>query len=155
MRVLIADPQPKVRFALRVLLQRQPDIDVVGEAVDARSLLAYTRSHCPDLILLGWELPGETMECLLPALRIACPETVVIALSGRLEAQRSAITAGVDVFVSKSAPPEQLLAAIASCAARCPKDRQQQPPEKPDSGDGASQILDQCGHGLGIQPERV
>jgi DNA-binding NarL/FixJ family response regulator len=139
MRVLIADPQPKVRFALRVLLQRQPDIEVVGEAIDACSLLAHARSDCPDLILLGWELPGETMECLLPALRNACPQAVVIALSGRLEAQRSAITAGVDVFVSKSAPPEQLLAAIASSAARCPKDRHRQPSKEPDSGGSSCQ----------------
>jgi len=134
MRVLIADPQPKVRFALRVLLQRQPDIELVGEAVDACSLLAHARSGCPDLILLGWELPGETMECLLPTLRVACPETVVIALSGRLEAQRSAITAGVDVFISKSAPPEQLLAAIASYCAKCSEDRQRQSSQKHDPG---------------------
>jgi DNA-binding NarL/FixJ family response regulator len=121
--MLIADPQPKVRFALRVLMQRQPDIEVVGEAADAQSLLTHVRSQCPDIILLGWELPGETMECLLASLRGECPYATVIALSGRLEAQRTAITAGVDVFISKSAPPEQLLAAIARCAGECLGDR--------------------------------
>jgi DNA-binding NarL/FixJ family response regulator len=139
MRVLIADPQPKVRFALRVLLQRQPDIEVVGEAVDACSLLAHARSNCPDLVLLGWELPGEAMESLLRALRTACCESVVIALSGRLEAQRSAITAGVDVFVSKSAPPEQLLAAIASAARRCSQEHRPQETDEADLARRAGQ----------------
>ena len=134
MRVLIADPQPKVRFALRVLLQRQPDIEVVGEAVDACSLMAHARSSCPDLVLLGWELPGEAMDSLLSALRTACCEIVVIALSGRPEAQRSAITAGVDVFVSKSAPPEQLLAAIACAASSCSQEDRQQKMDEADMG---------------------
>lgn len=135
MRMLIADPQPRVRFALRVLMQRQPDIEVVGEAVDTQSLLAQIKTQCPDVILLGWELPGEAMECLLPVLRAGCPEATVIALSGRLEAQRTAITAGVDVFVSKSAPPEQLLSAVASCAVRCTDSQLRQQSGEPESSD--------------------
>jgi len=112
MRILIADAQPKVRFALRVLLERQPELEVMGEAVDAQSLVALTETDCPNIILLGWELPGMTMEQLLPILRKQCPKLIVIALSGRLEAQRSAKAVGADAFVSKSSPPERLLAAI-------------------------------------------
>lgn len=122
MRILIADAQPKVRFALRVLLERQPELEVMGEAVDAESLVAHTETACPDVVLLGWELPGMTMEQLLPILRRQCANLVVIALSGRLEAQRSAKTIGADAFVSKSSPPDQLLAAIQDS-----KQRQQKP----------------------------
>ena len=115
MRILIADTQPKVRFALQVLLQRQPDLNVVGEAIDAESLLGEVESECPDVVLLGWELPGMEMACLVPTLRERCPGIVVIALSGRLEAHRAASKLGVDAFVSKSSPPDQLLAAITRC----------------------------------------
>ena len=66
MRILIADTQPKVRFALQVLLQRQPDLKVVGEAIDAESLLEEIETACPDVVLLGWELPGMDMDCLVP-----------------------------------------------------------------------------------------
>jgi len=115
MRILIADTQPKVRFALQVLLQRQPDLKVVGEAIDAESLLEEVETACPDVLLLGWELPGMDMDCLVPSLRESCPGIVVIALSGRLEAHRAASQLGVDAFVSKSSPPDQLLAAITRC----------------------------------------
>lgn len=119
MRILIADAQPKVRFALRVLLERQPDLEVMGEAVDAESLLSLLETLCPDLLLLGWELPGMAMERLVPALRRECPGLMVIALSGRLEAHRAATAVGADAFVSKGSPPEQLLEAIAHC--KCPR----------------------------------
>jgi DNA-binding NarL/FixJ family response regulator len=115
MRILIADTQPKVRFALQVLLQRQPDLNVVGEANDAESLLEEVEAECPDVVLLGWELPGMEMEYLVPSLRESCPGIVVIALSGRLEAHRAADKLGVDAFVSKASPPDRLLAAITRC----------------------------------------
>lgn len=138
MRILIADPQPKVRFALRVLLEQQPRLQVVGEAGDAEELVGQVESACPDAVLLGWELSGIPLERLMQELREACPQLVVIALSGRLEAKRAAAALGADAFVSKSNPPEQLLAAIASCecqtrtdsqAARDSKKRTVSPPE--------------------------
>ena len=58
MQILLADNQPKVRLGLRVLLERQPGFKVVGEAVNAEELLARMEADRPDLVLLGWELPG-------------------------------------------------------------------------------------------------
>jgi DNA-binding NarL/FixJ family response regulator len=115
MRILIADTQPKVRFALQVLLQRQPELEVVGEAIDAKTLREQAASACPDVVLLGWELPGMEMGHLIPSLREICPGLTIIALSGRPEAERASTEIGVDMFVSKSSPPDQLLAAIARC----------------------------------------
>lgn len=115
MRILLADDQPKVRFALRVLLERQPGLKVVGEAVDAENLLVRAEATHPDLVLLGWELPGLAAVDSLSALRKICPELFVIALSGRPEARRAALAAGADAFVSKTDPPERLLAAIKDC----------------------------------------
>jgi len=122
MRILVADTQPKVRFAIRVLLERQPDLEVVGEAVNAAELLQQFERDCPDALLLGWELPGMAMDQLVAALRRSCPNSVIIALSGRLEAQHIALRTGADAFVSKSSPPEQLLAAISLCACRSADD---------------------------------
>ena len=112
MRILLADDQPRVRFALRVLLERQPGLEVMGEAVDVDDLLCQAEQSCPDLVLLGWELPGWAADDSLSTLRRVCPDVCVIALSGRPEARRAALTAGADAFISKSDPPERLLAAI-------------------------------------------
>jgi DNA-binding NarL/FixJ family response regulator len=112
MRILLADDQPRVRFALRVLLERQPGLKVVGEAIDAEDLLTQAEVTCPDLVLLGWELPGLRAANSLSALRKVGPNLFVIALSGRPEARRAALAAGADAFVSKTDLPERLLAAI-------------------------------------------
>ena len=114
MRILLADGQEKVRFALRVLLERQPGYEVVGEAVSAEDLLIKVAVTCPDLVLLGWELSSSAEIDLLSALRRVCPRMPVIALSGRHEARRAALAAGADAFVSKTDPPERLLAIIGS-----------------------------------------
>ena len=113
MQILLADNQPKVRFGLRVLLERQPGLKIVGEATNAEDLLAQVEADCPDLVLLGWGLPGLAKADLLSALRGVCPGLFVIVLSGRAEVRRAALDAGADAFVSKCDPPERLLAAIA------------------------------------------
>lgn len=116
MQIVVADDQPKVRFALRALLEREPGLKAVTEALDGEDLLAQTKETCPDVMLLDWELPGLAAVELLPALREACPHLVVIALSGRVRARRAALAAGAAAFVSKGDPPERLLAAISGCA---------------------------------------
>ena len=112
MRVLLADDQPVVRFALRVLLERQPGVRVVGEACDVTGLLTTAQSADPHLVLLDWELPGMGAARVLATLRKARPDLLVIALSGRPEARQAALAEGVNAFVSKSDPPDHLLAAI-------------------------------------------
>jgi len=118
MRVLLADDQSKVRSALRLVLEQQPGIHVLGEAVDTTGLLGWVKATRPDLVLLDWELPGLEANSLLPTLRQLCPHLKVIALSGRPEARGAALAAGADAFVSKGDPPEQLLAAVNDCCHR-------------------------------------
>ncbi len=114
MRVLLADDQVKVRFALRVLLERQPDVAVVGEASDAHELVDQLAATHPDALLLDWELPGLAATRAIAALLKTFPELTVIALSGRSEARREAEMAGASAFVSKTDPPECLLAVMGS-----------------------------------------
>jgi DNA-binding NarL/FixJ family response regulator len=115
MRILLADPQAKVRFALRVLLERQPGLEVVGEADSAEGLLAHIALSAADLVLLDWNLAGAVPARLLLALRHDHPGLVVVALSSRPESRQAALSAGADAFVSKGNPPEHLLAAVGCC----------------------------------------
>ena len=126
MHVLLADDQSKVRSALRLLLEQQPGVSILGEAVDVTGLLDWVKAACPDVVLLDWELPGleadnpstDSGQGLLPTLRELCPRLKVIALSGRPEARRAALDAGVDAFVSKGDPPERLLKTLRAVGAR-------------------------------------
>jgi DNA-binding NarL/FixJ family response regulator len=115
MRILLADSQAKVRFALRVLLEQQSDFEVVGEAASTEEILAQTALSCPNVVLLDWALAGPGAAGLLLTLHCDCPGLGIIVLSGRPEARREALAAGADAFVSKGNPPEHLLAAIVRC----------------------------------------
>ena len=148
MRILLADDQSKLRSALRLLLEQQPGIHVLGEAIDTTGLLDWVKATCPDLVLLDWELPGleagdpltalrqaqdgSSGQGLLPTLRELCPYLAVVALSGRPEARRAALEAGVDAFVSKGDPPERLLAAVDDCRRKAPRTSQGGDVEKTD-----------------------
>jgi two-component system, NarL family, response regulator LiaR len=114
MRILIADDQANVRSALALLLEQEPQFEIVGEAADAVGLLQAIHKHAPDLLLLDWELPGLASEYLLHLLRYEQPRLLVVALSSRPEAEAAAKAAGVNAFISKSALPEQVLTAVCS-----------------------------------------
>ena len=132
MRVLLADDQSKVRSALRLVLEQQPGVSILGEAVDTTGLLDWVKAACPNLVLLDWELPGLGVDRLLPTLRELCPGLAVIALSGRPEARQAALDAGVDAFVSKGDPPERLLTAVNDCCRKTARTRQGGDVEKTD-----------------------
>ena len=109
LRVLIADDEPSVRSALRLLLQDEPGVSIVSEVGEVGSLMAQLNLYCPDVMLLDWELPTIRPDRLLPALRMHHPALKVIALSGRPEAGPQSFAAGADAFVSKGSAPDELL----------------------------------------------
>lgn len=116
MRVLVADNPVWLRSALRLLLEQEPDVEILGEAGDADALLALAAAHRPDLLLIDWELPGLTSSKrarqVLATLHADHPSLYIIVLSGRPESNRPALAAGANAFVSKADPPETLLAAL-------------------------------------------
>jgi len=112
MRVILADDQAKVRSALRLLLEHQPGVEIMGEAVDTTGLLDWVKVVCPDLVLLDWELPGLPAAALLPLLQYYCPDMRLMILSSRPEVRREALEAGADAFMSKGDPPDRLLTAM-------------------------------------------
>jgi len=111
-RVLLADGRPRVRAALRLLLEQHPEFRLVGEVAEAGSLLAQTAALWTHLLLLDWNLPGFRAD-LLPALQSRQPHLKIVAMSTRPEVRSLALAAGVDAFVSKVESPEHLLACLA------------------------------------------
>ncbi len=114
LRVLLADDQASVRAALRFLLEQESDIVVVGEAADATGLLLSASKLPADVVLLDWELPGLPPRHLLRLLGYERPSLQIIAMSSRPEARPPALRAGAAAFLSKGAPPEEVLAALAT-----------------------------------------
>jgi DNA-binding NarL/FixJ family response regulator len=114
-RILIAEHQAVARSALKGFLQGQPGLDVVGEAADSQELLAGLEAACPDLVLLDWDLPGESGAVLISFPRQAnCLVTPIIVLGLRPESAPAAMDAGADAFVYKGDGPKELLAVIRS-----------------------------------------
>ncbi len=118
MRILIADGQSRVRYALKVLLEQQPNWSVVGEAGRFEELLERVRELEPDLLLLDWVLPGKALVEALAAIRGYSPDLRIIFLSETAEAVPASLAAKVDDLASKTNPPDELLAAIQSCEKR-------------------------------------
>jgi two-component system response regulator DesR len=112
MRVLVADNDPRVRTALKMLLKFEPELTVVGESNDASSLLAQVQELQPDLVLLDLELPGSSVAELIERLREAQRPCKVIVLSRRPESKQAALTLGADAFVSKMDPADSLLETV-------------------------------------------
>jgi DNA-binding NarL/FixJ family response regulator len=120
MRAILADDELTVRSALRLLLEQESEVQVVGEVKETQELLCLMSTTHPDLLLLDWELAGVLPPTsLLELLHALHPQLKIVALSGRIEARCEALAAGADLFISKSESPERLLEMLNLLA--CPK----------------------------------
>jgi DNA-binding NarL/FixJ family response regulator len=118
-RVLLADDQALVRGGFRLILDAQPDLEVVGEADDGRAAIDRARELRPDVVLMDVRMP------VLDG--IAATRTVVgEALAGHVlvlttfDEDRTvydALAAGASGFLLKTAPPAQLVDAVRTVAA--------------------------------------
>ena len=117
-RVLIADDHAILRAGLRLLINAQPDMEVVGEAADGHEALRQARQANPDVLTLDLTMPGGGGLKTLEGLRQACPETRVLVLTMHEDPSylRAALAAGALGYVVKSAVDAELLAAIRSIA---------------------------------------
>ena len=118
MRVLLAEGQPRVRSALRLLLEQTPAIDVVDETAKSDEVLAKVEECSPDIVLIDWELPGLRAADLIPELHTLHSELLIVVLSSRPESRGAALAAGSNAFISKGDMPERLLDTIVNCERR-------------------------------------
>ena len=116
MRVLLADDEPKVRSALRLILEQLKEVDTVDEVTDARSLAEQIQTAPPDILLVDWELPGLHPDSSISELRRRSPFKVIV-LSGRCTTLPGAKNLGADAFVSKCESPDRLFATLRAMGA--------------------------------------
>ncbi|MFD9797065.1 response regulator [Streptomyces sp. NPDC059070] len=120
-RVLLADDQATLRAAYRMILDSQPDIEVVGEAADGTSALAEARRLRPDVCVLDIRMPGtDGLEVtrLLAGPDVPDPLKVVIATTFDLDEYVSrALAHGACGFLLKDCSPALLVEAVRAAAA--------------------------------------
>jgi DNA-binding NarL/FixJ family response regulator len=109
MRIILADHHGQPRWALKTLLDEQPEFDLIGAVEDAQSLLELAEKEPPDLVLVDNELPGVYIEDLIARLHALEPKPTVIVMSSDFENSRKQLMAGADAFVSKGDQTDWLL----------------------------------------------
>jgi len=115
-RILVADDHALLRQALRMLLEAQDGLEVVGEATNGRDAVEVAERLMPDVILMDMVMPGlNGIEATRQILKRA-PGCRVLILTAYLEDERllQALRAGAAGYVVKNSDMEELLLAIQS-----------------------------------------
>jgi DNA-binding NarL/FixJ family response regulator len=113
-RLLIADDHEVVRRGLALMLDQEPDFQVVGEARDGQEAVSMVIETVPDVILLDWKMPQLDGILAAKQIREQAASTRILMLSGApLEtAVLDALGDGIDGFVHKDISPTDLSHAI-------------------------------------------
>lgn len=112
--ILLVDDHAVLRAGLRLLLDGQPDLRVIGEAEDVRTAVVQATTLQPDLILLDLSLTGSSGLAAIPALRTVAPHSRILVLTMHDDEGyvRQALAAGANGYVLKRAADAELIAAI-------------------------------------------
>ncbi|MHB9862032.1 response regulator [Streptomyces sp. YIM S03343] len=113
-RVLICDDQELIRMGLRMVIDSQPDLTVVGEAADGDAAIAGVAALEPDLVLMDVRMPGLDG---LAATEHLCaqphgPRILVVTTFDLDEYAYAALRAGANGFLVKDAPAEEILVTV-------------------------------------------
>jgi DNA-binding NarL/FixJ family response regulator len=119
-RIFLVDDQASVRRGLRMRLQLEADMSVVGEASDGATALAALPAARADVMVLDYEMPGLSGVDTLKALA-KCPgevSVVMLSIHDNDVIKREASQAGAFAFVAKQEAGDRLLEAIRAAAQR-------------------------------------
>jgi len=118
-KVLIADDHPMVRQGLRVFLELEPDLEVVGEASDGAEAAALTAELLPDVVLLDLVMPGvDGLSALETLAEQGLADRVLVVTSfGEYRSALPALRAGARGYISKEVDPAALATAVRAVAA--------------------------------------
>ncbi|HLG95746.1 MAG TPA: response regulator transcription factor [Bryobacteraceae bacterium] len=113
-RILLADDHTILRDGMRLLLERQPGLEVVGEAGDGREIIELAREHHPDVVVMDIAMPN--MNGIEATRRIVekQPQTGVVILSMHYDESYvlRSLKAGAKAYLLKDALKAELIAAI-------------------------------------------
>jgi NarL family two-component system response regulator LiaR len=117
-RLLIADDHPVVRQGLRAFLETQPEIEIVGEAVDGEDAVQQVERLLPDVVLMDIVMPKIDGIQAIRRLREVSPSTQAIVLTSFADDDKivAAVRAGAAGYLLKDAHPQELLSAIRAVA---------------------------------------
>ncbi len=117
-RIVLADDHAVVRSGLRMLLDSEPDFEVVAEASDVEAARRYVRGHHPDVLVLDLNMPGGSSLEAIPLLREELPDTQIVVLTMQQEPAfaREALAGGALGYVLKEAADEELVEAVRRAA---------------------------------------
>ncbi len=118
-KVLLADDHAVVRTGFRLLLQSQPDINVVAEAQSGEAACQMFAELSPDVVVMDIGMPGMGGLEAMRRIRARNPAARVLALSAHDDPMhaRRALREGALGFLSKRSAPEALIEAISAIAA--------------------------------------
>ncbi|ESS73457.1 transcriptional activator protein ExaE [Methyloglobulus morosus KoM1] len=112
--ILLVDDHAIVREGYRALLKKQPDLEVIAEAIDGNQAYQQYKLHTPDVTIMDLSLPGQSGVETIARIKQRNPRAKILVFTmhqnPRFAAQ--AINAGALGYVTKSSPPEVLLNAI-------------------------------------------
>ena len=117
-RVLLVDDQSLLRMGFRLILEAEPDMDVVGEAGDGASGVSMAAALHPDVVLMDVRMPGmDGIKATASIIEAGPASKVLILTTFDLDQYVFAgLKAGASGFMLKDAPPAELLAAIRTVA---------------------------------------
>ena len=120
-RVALADDQALVRTGLRMILEAEGDIAIVGEAVDGNGAIALSATEHPDVLLMDIRMPGldgiEALRRISAMMPNEGPRIIMLTTFDPDDYIYDALAAGAIGFLLKDAPAEELLNAVRVVAA--------------------------------------
>jgi two-component system response regulator DevR len=114
LRILLVDDHEVVRVGLRTLIERQPGMEVVGEAGTAHEAVTQTERLVPDVVVLDVRMPGDSGLVACRQIKACRPDTQIIVLTSFPddEVLFDAIAAGADGYVLKQIGSDDLIQAL-------------------------------------------